>query len=75
MGIKKQLKDKLKIDLDQPSTQKGLALVGAGVALAAGHPELLTVAITDSGAQYGGLIGTAVPLVLGLWETIRNEFK
>ncbi len=75
MGIKNQLKDKLNIDLDQPSTKKGLALVGAGVALAVGHPELLTVAITDSGTQYGGLIGATVPLVLGLWETIRNEFK
>lgn len=75
MGIKKQIKDNLKIDLDQPSTKKGIALVGAGVALAVGHPELLTVAVTDSGATYGGAIGVLAPLVLGFWETIRNEFK
>lgn len=75
MGIKKQLKDNLKIDLDQRSTQKGLVLIGSVIALAAGRPDLFTVAITDSGAQYGGLIGTAVPLAVGLWETIRNEFK
>ncbi len=73
--MKEFLKEKLKIDLDQPSTKKGIALVGAGVALAAGHPELLTAAVTDAGVQYGGLVGTVVPLALGLWETLRNEFK
>lgn len=73
--MKKFLKEKLNIDLSQPSTQKGLALVGAGVALAAGHPELLTATVTDAGVQYGGLIGTFVPLAVGLWETLRNEFK
>ncbi|EGR2568042.1 TPA: hypothetical protein NGR75_004239 [Vibrio parahaemolyticus] len=73
--MKKFLKEKLKIDIDQPSTKKGIALVGAGVALASGHPELLTATVTDAGVQYGGLIGTVVPLALGLWETLRNEFK
>lgn len=71
--MKKQLK-KLGIDLDQPSTKKGLALIGAGAALAAGHPELITASVTAEGVQYGGLIGTALPLVLGLWETFRKEF-
>lgn len=40
IAMKELFKKKLCIDLDQPSTQKGLALVGAGVALAVGHPEL-----------------------------------
>ncbi len=73
--MKKFLKEKLNIDLDQPSTKKGVALVASGVALAAGHPEYLTAVITDSGVQYGGLLGTAVPLFVGMWETLRNEFK
>lgn len=73
--MKELFKKKLGIDLDQPSTQKGLALVGAGVALAAGHPELLTASVTADGVQYGGLIGTTIPFILGLWEMIRNEFK
>lgn len=72
--MKKQLK-KLGIDLDQPSTKKGLALIGAGATLAAGHPELITASVTAEGVQYGGLIGTALPLVLGLWETFRKEFR
>ncbi|EKO3416130.1 hypothetical protein [Vibrio fluvialis] len=72
--MKKQLK-KLGIDLDQPSTKKGLALIGAGAALAAGHPELITASVTAEGVQYGGLIGTALPVVLGLWETFRKEFR
>ncbi|EKO3904889.1 hypothetical protein KW443_19080 [Vibrio fluvialis] len=72
--MKKQLK-KLGIDLDQPSTKKGLALIGAGAALAAGHPELITASVTAEGVQYGGLIGTALPVLLGLWETFRKEFR
>ncbi|EKO4002937.1 hypothetical protein DXJ58_22285 [Vibrio fluvialis] len=72
--MKKQLR-KLGIDLDQPSTKKGLALIGAGAALAAGHPELITASVTAEGVQYGGLIGTALPVLLGLWETFRKEFR
>jgi hypothetical protein len=41
----------------------------------AGRPELLTATVTEEGVQAGGLIGTAVPILLGLWEVIRNEFK
>lgn len=61
-------------DLDQPSTKKGIALLGAGVALATGHPELITASITAEGGQYGGIISTTIPVVMGLWETFRNEF-
>lgn len=73
--MKKFLKDKLSIDLEQKSTQKGIALVGAGIALASGHPELLTASVTETGIQYGGIIGTTVPVLMGLWEMIRDEFN
>lgn len=73
--MKDFLKEKLKIDLDQPSTQKGIALVGAGVVLVSGHPELLTATVSDTGVQYGGLVGTVIPMLLGLWEIVRSEFN
>lgn len=63
----------MKIDLKQPSTKKGLALIGAGIALATGHPELLTASVTTEGMQMGGLIGVVAPILLGVWEAIRNE--
>ncbi|MEZ8246369.1 hypothetical protein [Vibrio splendidus] len=64
---------KLSIDIGLSSTKKGLALLGAGAALVAGHPELLTASVSETGVQYGGLLGTLVPLAIGLWETLRNE--
>ena len=60
---------------DQPSTKKGLALLGAGAALVAGHPELITASVSADGVQFGGIIGASAPIVFGLWETLRNEFK
>ncbi|PMK90825.1 hypothetical protein [Vibrio lentus] len=72
--MKTFLKENLCIDLDQPSTKKGIALVGAGIALASGNPEFLTATVTDAGVQYGGLIGTVVPLAMGLWEAFRKEW-
>lgn len=60
---------------DQPSTRKCLALLGAGAALVAGHPELITASVSADGVQFGGLIGASDPIVFGLWETLRNEFK
>ncbi|MGI2932276.1 hypothetical protein [Vibrio fluvialis] len=71
----KKLLKKIGIDWDEPSTKKGLALVGAGVALAAGHPEIITARVTAEGVQYGGLIGTSIPLLVGVWETFRKEFR
>jgi len=66
---------RLKEQLKQPSTQKGLALMVSGVALAAGHPEIITASVTESGVQYGGIAGTLLPVALGIYETIRNENK
>ena len=66
---------KIEQHLKQPSTQKGLALLLAGGALAAGHPEIITASVSADGVQYGGLLGSAIPVVVGVWEFIRNEFK
>nr|WP_050394943.1 hypothetical protein [Vibrio splendidus] len=66
---------KLSIDISLSSTKKGLALLGAGAALVAGHPELITASVSADGVQFGGIIGASAPIVFGLWETLRNEFK
>ncbi|PTO51335.1 hypothetical protein CWN94_21900 [Vibrio splendidus] len=57
------------------STKKGLALLGAGAALVAGHSEHITASVSVDDAQFGGIIGASAPIVFGLWETLRNEFK
>ncbi|MEZ9015046.1 hypothetical protein AB6D76_22470 [Vibrio splendidus] len=49
------------------STKKGLALLDAGAALVAGHLDHITASASADGVQFGGIIG--------LWETLRNEFK
>ncbi|AAO07250.1 Holin [Vibrio vulnificus] len=69
--MEKWIKERLK----EPSTKKGLALVAAGATLAIGRPELITASVSEAGIQWGGLIGTTVPLMLGLWETVRKEWK
>ncbi|MEC7942411.1 MAG: hypothetical protein VX212_18775 [Pseudomonadota bacterium] len=43
--------------------------------MVAGHPELITASVSADGVQFGGLIGASDPIVFGLWETLRNEFK
>lgn len=73
--MKKFIKDKMGIDLDQPSTKKGLALISAGVALAVGHPDLLTANVTAKGIEYGGIIGTTLPILIGVWEMVRDESR
>lgn len=59
----------------QPSTKRGIALIVAGVAAATGHTDLFTAHISDAGVDVGGVVGTLVPVVIGLWEALRNEFK
>ena len=65
----------LSIDIGLSSTKKGLALIGAGAALVASHPDLITASVSADGVQFGGIIGASAPIVFGLWETLRNEFK
>ncbi|MEZ9309882.1 hypothetical protein AB4205_01910 [Vibrio sp. 10N.286.49.F3] len=43
--------------------------------MVAGHPELITASVSADGVQFGGIIGASAPIVFGLWETLRNEFK
>ncbi|MEZ8652102.1 hypothetical protein [Vibrio splendidus] len=43
--------------------------------MVAGHPELITASVSTDGVQFGGIIGASAPIVFGLWETLRNEFK
>ncbi|EGR2797595.1 hypothetical protein QNF03_002276 [Vibrio cidicii] len=69
--MKQWIKERLK----EPSTKKGLALVAAGGALALGRPELITASVTETGVQWGGLIGSVAPLVIGFWEVVRKEWK
>jgi uncharacterized membrane protein len=63
----------MKIDLKQASTKKGLALIGASIALAAGHPELLTASVSSQGVELGGIVGVITPILLGVWETLRGK--
>ena len=60
----------MKIDLKQPSTKRGFALIGAGIALVTERPELLTVSVTPKGVQIVGLIGVVAPILIGVWEAI-----
>ncbi|WP_281251971.1 hypothetical protein [Vibrio salilacus] len=43
--------------------------------MASKHPELITASVSADGVQFGGIIGVSAPIVFGLWETLRNEFK
>ncbi|WP_325892727.1 hypothetical protein [Grimontia sp. NTOU-MAR1] len=65
----------LKRRLKQPSTVRGLALIGSGVALASGQGNLFTATVTDAGVSYGGFVGAAIPFAVGFWETVRDQFK
>ena len=71
----KKLTNWLKNRWQEPSTKKGVGLVAAGVTLAIGHPELITASVTETGVQWGGLVGTAAPVLIGLWESVRREFN
>ena len=37
--------------------------------------RVLTASVTPDGVQMGGVIGVVAPLLLGLWEAIRDEFN
>ncbi len=65
----------LKEYVKQPSTWRGLALLGSAAALVTGHGDVFSAQITESGVQYGGAVGFAVTSVVGLWETLRNQQK
>ena len=37
--------------------------------------ELSMARISDTRIHYSGVIGAVVPVAIGLWETLRNEFS
>lgn len=63
------------LKVKQSSTWCGLALLGSVIAMTTGHGELFSAGVTDSGLQLGGVIGAAVPAVVGLYHALRDEFK
>jgi uncharacterized membrane protein YeaQ/YmgE (transglycosylase-associated protein family) len=66
----------MKFDLSQKSTKTGLILLGAGVIGAVtGNTDLATVTVNDGGAQVGGMIPAIVGMLIGLWDTFREEKK
>ncbi|GGK43666.1 MULTISPECIES: hypothetical protein [Aliivibrio] len=60
----------------QPSTIKGLSLIGSVIAAATGYGHLFSLDLShENSIQFGGVIGLAVPFVIGAYEAIRDEFK
>ncbi|MEZ8607888.1 hypothetical protein AB6D06_11760 [Vibrio sp. 10N.239.311.G01] len=59
----------------QPSTIKGLTLLLSTVAAFFGYGNLFSAEITDQGLELGGVIGAAVPVVVGVYEVVRDEVK
>lgn len=60
----------MKVDFKHLSTKKGLALIGAGIALAAGHPEidfLILPLLTEL-----GLKPTEMLILAMLFQNIRE---
>lgn len=60
---------------NQSSTWRGLALIGSTIAAVAGYGHFFSAEITQTGVQFGGVIGLAVPAIIGVYDAIRDEFK
>lgn len=59
----------------QPSTWRGLALLGSVVAAATGYGHLFSADVTENGVQLGGVVGAVVPMAIGIFDVVRDEFK
>jgi hypothetical protein len=57
------------------STFKGLALLGSVVAAVTGYGHLFSIEVTETGVNYGGAVGLAIPAVLGVWEALPDSWK
>jgi hypothetical protein len=61
--------------LKQPSTLKGLTLLASSAAVMFGYGDIFNVELNNGGLKLGGAIGAAVPVALGVWEVVRNEYN
>ncbi len=64
----------------QGSTWRGLALLGSSVAmLATGDGHIFNATINETGLHLGGIVGNAintlVPVAIGAYELMKDEFK
>ncbi|MGF1901072.1 hypothetical protein [Aliivibrio sifiae] len=60
----------------QPSTVKGITLIGSVLAAVTGYGHLFSLDVNDDDViQLGGAIGLVIPFIIGAYETIRDEFK
>lgn len=60
---------------NQSSTWRGLALIGSSVAAVLGYGHLFSAEITAQGLNFGGVVGAAVPVAVGIYDALRDEFK
>ncbi|KKA43934.1 hypothetical protein WN56_15560 [Salinivibrio sp. KP-1] len=61
--------------MSQGSTWRGLALLGSAAAGVLGYGDLVSVSVANDGLQFGGVLGVAVPTLIGAYEVARNEYK
>lgn len=57
------------------STLKGFALLGSVIAAATGYGHLFSVELTDTGVNFGGAVGLAIPAVIGAYEALPDKWK
>lgn len=60
--------------LQQPSTWRGLLLLGSSAAAFLGYGHLFSADIAENGVRFGGVVGAAVPVAIGIYDTLRDEF-
>ncbi len=63
------------IKFNQSSTWRGFALILSVVAAVTGHADLFNATLGSSGLEFGGVIGVAIPAIIGVYETLRDELK
>ncbi|OOF08156.1 hypothetical protein BZG83_16340 [Salinivibrio sp. PR919] len=61
--------------MSQGSTWKGLALLGSAAAGVLGYGDLISVSVSNDALHFGGVLGVAVPTLIGAYEVARNEYK
>lgn len=59
----------------QSSTWRGLALLGSSAAAFFGYGHIFSADIAENGVRLGGVVGAAMPIAIGIYDTVRDEFK